>query len=78
MTIFVYEICKCSLNIILSFYIECFVSLLKEYGNDFYVNSLPNAMQYFLITPQCFTSRNVRAKFKVFSGISKNIAGHVI
>lgn len=43
MTIFVYEICKCSLDVLFIVYIECFVSLLQEYGNDYYVSNLPNA-----------------------------------
>lgn len=77
MTIFVYEICKCSLNVLFSFYIECFVSLFQEYGND-YVSHLPNAMQVSRFTTQCFTVIDVRTLGKVFSGISKNIAGYVI
>jgi hypothetical protein len=43
-----------------------------------YVSHLSNAIQDFLFTSQCFTGRNVRAPGKVFSGIPKNIAGHVI
>lgn len=78
MMIFVHEICKCSLNVLFSFYIECFVNLLQEYGNDCYVSHLPNAMQDLLFTSQCFTGRDVRAPGKACSGISKNIAGHVI
>lgn len=78
MTIFVYEICKCSLDILFSFYIECFVILFQEYGNDYYASNLPNTMQDLLFTSQCFASRDVRAQGKVFSGISKNIAGHVL
>jgi len=50
--IFLYEICKCSLNVLFSFYIEFFLSLLQEYGNDYYVSHLPNAMQEFLFTSQ--------------------------
>jgi hypothetical protein len=78
MKIFVYEICKCSLNVLFGFYIKSFVSLLQEYGNDYYVSHLRNAMQDFLFTWQCFTDRDVRTPGKVFLGISKNIAGHVI
>jgi hypothetical protein len=66
------------MNVQFSFYIECFVCLLQEYGNDYYVSHLPNAMQVFLFTSRCFTGRDVRAPGKVFSGISKNIAGHAI
>jgi len=78
MMIFVYEICKCCVTILFSFYIECFLCLLQEYGNDYYVSHLPNAMQGFSFTSQYFTGRDMRAPGKVVSGISKNITGHVI
>jgi len=42
--IFVYEICQCCLDVLFSFYIECFVNLHQEYGNDYYVRNFPNAM----------------------------------